>query len=55
MKKLKLFFVGALITLGYLAYAGDIYFSDTGMARFHYIDVEGQQRELKGLSSHHFI
>lgn len=39
MKRMKLFFVGVLIAISSLVYAGRIYFSDTGMTNFIYLDV----------------
>lgn len=43
MKKIKLFLIGVLIAIGSLVFAGHIYFSDTGMAKFIYINIEGSE------------
>lgn len=40
---MKLFFVGIFIVIGSLAFAGHIYFANTGMTNFIYIDVSGAE------------
>lgn len=44
MKRMKLLFIGVLVAIGSLVYAGNIYFSNTGsMTNFIYLDVEGSE------------
>lgn len=43
MRKMKAFFIGIFIAMGVLVYAGNIYFVNTGMANFIYIDVAGSE------------